>query len=50
MQSPAALSMTHWGAQGQDFYTWQIQLGKLLEQQWSQPGNGEVFIHGEEEE
>lgn len=50
MQSPAALSVTHWGAQGLDFCTWWIQLGELLEQQWFQPGNGEAFIHGVEEE
>lgn len=52
MQSLAALSVTHWGAQGLDFYTLWIQLGELLEPHtmWSQTGSGGAFIHGEEEE
>lgn len=52
MQSPASLSVTHWGAQGLDLYTWWIHPGELLEPHttWSQPGNGGAFIHGEEEE
>lgn len=52
MQSPAALSVIDWGAQGPGFYTWCIQLGELLEPltMWSQAGNGGAFIHGEEEE
>lgn len=50
MQSLAALSVTHWGAQGLDFYTLWIQLGELLEPHtmWSQTGSGGAFIHGEE--
>lgn len=52
MQSLAALSVTHWGAQGLDFYTLWIQLGELLEPHtmWSQTGSGGALIHGEEEE